>query len=148
MFKPYQEEPAWGFPINPRRQTQDVKEVGKDRNHRGASHSGPLVPGVGMTKTGNRYDDTSTVSTRGDLSTSFCLVESRTSLSKECQDEEGPTQQEDTHQVGRSSESSVQSGPTTKNGRKHRTQSITSSHQAQQEMVPVSFLTMHSFLWF
>lgn len=139
VFKPYQEEPAWGFPINPPRRTQDVKEVGKalmDRNHRGASHSGPLIPGVRLTKTGNRYDDSSIVSTRGDLSTSFCLVESRTSLSKECQDEEGPTQKEDTHQVGRSSESSELSGPTTKNGRKHCMQSITSSRQAQKEMVP------------
>lgn len=150
MFKPYQEEPAWGFPINPPRRTQNVKEVGKalmDRNHRGASHSGPLIPGVGLTKTGNRYDDSSIVSTRGDLSTSFCLVESRTSLSKGCQDE-GPTQEEDTHQVGRSSESSELSGPTTKNGRKYRMQSITSSHQPQKEIIPVSFLTMHSLLWF
>lgn len=151
MFKPYQEEPAWGFPINARRRTQNVKEVGKalmDRNHRGASNSGPLIPGVGLTKTGNRYDDNSMVSTSGDLSTSFCLVESRTSLSKECQNEEGPTQEEDTHQVGRSSESSELSGLTTKNSRKHRTQGITSSHQPQKEMIPVSFLTMHSLLWF
>jgi cyclin-dependent kinase 12/13 len=138
VFKPYQEEPAWGFPINRPRQTQAVKEVGKalmDRNRRGASHSGPLIPGVEFTKTGSRYDDTAIVSTRGELSTSSGLVASRTSSAKDCQDKASPAQLEDTNQVGRSSQSSEVSGTTTKNGRKLRMQSVTSSREAQKEMI-------------
>lgn len=138
VFKPYQEEPAWGFPINRPRQTQAVKEVGKalmDRNRRGASHSGPLIPGVELTKTGSRYDDTAIVSTRGELSTSSGLVASRTSSAKDCQDKASPAQLEDTNQVGRSSQSSEVSGTTTKNGRKLRMQSVTSSREAQKEMI-------------
>lgn len=146
VFKPYQEEPAWGFPIDRRRQKQAVKEVGKalmDRNHRGASHSGPLIPGVGLAKTGSRYDDIAIASTRGELSTSSGLVTSRTSSAKDCQDEAGPAQLEDTNQVGSSSQSSEVSGTTTKNCRKLRMQSITSSQEAQKEMVSVSFPTKH-----
>ncbi|THG04240.1 hypothetical protein TEA_026570 [Camellia sinensis var. sinensis] len=88
LFNPYKEEATPGFSVDPPRQTQAAKELGNDlmdHNPRRASHSGPLVPGVGWTKTGNsgkKYDDISIRSTRADLSTLSGLVASRTLLSE------------------------------------------------------------------
>lgn len=104
-----------------------------DHNPRRASHSGPLVPGVGWTKTGNsgkKYDDISIRSTRADLSTLSGLVASRTLLSEEYRDKRGPSQPEPTKQVAGSSESSELSGPMRKNGQ--NTPSITGSRQAEK----------------
>ncbi|XP_059663162.1 probable serine/threonine-protein kinase At1g54610 isoform X2 [Cornus florida] len=134
VFNPHQEEAASGFPLDPPRHTQDVREVGKDLlDHipKRAMHSGPLVPGFGWPKAGKKYDDISIVSTRADLSTLSDLVSSRTSLSEESHDKLGPSQPEATNQVGMLSESYRESGPTRKQDRKHHTQSIAGSRQME-----------------
>uniref|UniRef100_A0A5B6YXM7 Protein kinase domain-containing protein n=2 Tax=Davidia involucrata TaxID=16924 RepID=A0A5B6YXM7_DAVIN len=131
LFNPHQEEAASGFPIDPPRQSQAVKEVGKellDHIPKRATHSGPLVPGVGWTKAGKKYDDISIVSTRADLSTLSGLVASRTVLSEEGRDKLVPSQPEATNQVGRLSESYEELGPTRKQDRKHHIHSNAGSH--------------------
>ena len=145
MFNPYQDEAASGFPIDPPRRTQAVKDGGKDsnvQNPRRASHSGPLVPG--WTKTGKKYEDISIISTRADLSTLSGLVATRT-LSEDCRDKLGPSQPESINQITRTSESLEVSGSMRKNDRKH---GISSSRQIEKgrastkEPVLVSFLTI------
>ncbi|GFZ05660.1 protein kinase superfamily protein [Actinidia rufa] len=129
VFNPYQDEAASGFPIDPPRRTQAVKDGGKDsnvQNPRRASHSGPLVPG--WTKTGKKYEDISIISTRADLSTLSGLVATRT-LSEDCRDKLGPSQPESINQIARTSESLEVSGSTRKNDRKH---GISSSRQIEK----------------
>ncbi|XP_057507087.1 probable serine/threonine-protein kinase At1g54610 isoform X1 [Actinidia eriantha] len=129
VFNPYQDEAASGFPIDPPRRTQYVKDGDRDssdQNSRRASHSGPLIPG--WTKTGKKYEDISIISTRADLSTLSGLVATRT-LSEDCRDKLGPSQQESINQIARTSESLEVSGSMKNNDRKH---AINSSRQIEK----------------
>ncbi|KAA8524384.1 hypothetical protein F0562_010825 [Nyssa sinensis] len=131
LFNFHQEEAASGFPIDRPRQSQAVKAVGKDLpDHipKRATHSGPLVPGVGWTKAGKKYDDISIVSTRADLSTLSGLVASRTVLTEEGQDKLASSRPETTNLVSRLSESYEELEPTRKEDRKRHTHSNAGSH--------------------
>lgn len=97
---------------------QDLKEMIKDQMEQPssrASYSGPLVPGVGWTKAGKKYDDVSTVSTRTNLSSLSGLVASRTSVTEESRNKIASSHTEATEQVGRFSGSVDELG----NSRKH-----------------------------
>ncbi|XP_052178128.1 probable serine/threonine-protein kinase At1g54610 [Diospyros lotus] len=134
LFNYNQDEAASGFPMDPPRQTNSVKGVGKDvmdHNSRRASHSGPLGPGAGWTKSGKKYEDISIISSRADLSTLSGLVASRTMASEECGDKQGPWQSESTNQAARASETFELSGSMRKNDWKHH-HSITGSRQTDK----------------
>jgi len=134
LFNYNQDEAASGFPMDPPRQTNSVKGVGKDvmdHNSRRASHSGPLGPGAGWTNTGKKYEDISIISSRADLSTLSGLVASRTMASEECGDKQGPWQSESTNQAARASETFELSGSMRKNDWKDH-HSITRSRQTDK----------------
>lgn len=111
-----------------------------------ASYSGPLAPGPGWSKPGNKHDDISIGSARPNLSTLSGLVASRTSLSEKCQDIVGPAHSDAINQVGRFSDSQEELGPTRKQDRKHHTQIMAGSrHTASgrastKEPFPVSYI--------
>ncbi|KAL7000406.1 [pyruvate dehydrogenase (acetyl-transferring)] kinase [Sarracenia purpurea var. burkii] len=124
-FNPYHDEVASGVSIGQPRQTRAVKEDGKDLMDQisaRASHSGPLVPRFGWTKAGKKYDDSSMVSTRADLSVLSGLLAPR-KLSKECQS---------VNQLAESSESYEETGSMEKNYRKDQTHGISGSCQMEK----------------
>lgn len=150
LFNPHKDEAASGFLIDLPRQTQAPKEMSKDQMEHPpnrASYSGPLVPGVGWTKAGKKYDDISMVSTRTNLSSISGLVASRTLLTEESRDKFAPSHTEATDRVGRFSGSFDELGSSRKQDRKHQTQGIAGSRQmdnlraSTKESVVVSFIT-------
>lgn len=150
LFNPHKDEVASGFPIDPPKPTQALKEVIKDQMEHPpsrASYSGPLVPGVRWTNTGKKYDDISIVSARTNLSSLSGLVASRTSLTEESRDKFAPSHPEATDQVSRLPGSFDELGNSGKQDRKHQTRGITGSRHmdnlsaSTNESVLVSFMT-------
>ena len=149
QFNRHKDEVASGFPIDPPRQSQALKEVRREQMEQPpnrASYSGPLVPGVGWTKAARKYDEVSVVSTRTNLSTLSGLVASRTLTSEDARDKYFPSHQV-ADQAGRVSESFDKLGSSRNQDMKVQTQGITSTHQMEnlrgstKESVMVSFMT-------
>lgn len=150
QFNRHKDEVASGFPIDPPRPSQALKEVRKEQMQQPpnrVSYSGPLVPGVGWTKAAKKYDDVSVVSTRTNLSSLSGLVASRTLTSEDARDKYSLSHLVAADQAGRVSESLDKLESSRIQDMKLQTQGITSSRQMEnsrgstKESILVSFMT-------
>ncbi|KAI3457241.1 hypothetical protein Pfo_013904 [Paulownia fortunei] len=143
LFNPHKEEAASGFPIDPPRPAQGLKEMSKDHLQnppQRVSHSVPLAPGVGWTLSGRKNNDTSIVSTRNDLSTISGLVASRALSSVESRDKLISSHVEATNQIGRLSESF--GDPMRKQDRRRQAQIYSGSQQAENGRISIKETVM------
>lgn len=101
QFNPHKEA-ASGFPIDPARPPQGVRETCKDHPEplsERYSHSGPLAPGMQWANSGKKYDDISIGSIRANLSKLTGLVASRSALPGDSQDRLGVSRMDSANEM-------------------------------------------------
>ncbi|KAF4382728.1 probable serine/threonine-protein kinase At1g54610 [Cannabis sativa] len=135
VFNHRREESYSGYLIDPTKQSRVVRDSRKDsrddHNRRTSSHSGPLIPGYGLTRAGRDRNDPSNVSTRANLSKLSGLVAARTTASSEDQQEKaGSSHSQETSDGGRLRLSNNGADSTKKQDRKHH--SLRVAHSRRQ----------------
>nr|GME02586.1 probable serine/threonine-protein kinase At1g54610 isoform X1 [Ipomoea batatas] len=101
QFNPHKEA-ASGFPIDPSRPPQAVRETCKDHPEplsERYSHSGPLAPGMQWANSGKKYDDISIGSIRANLSKLTGFVASRSALPGDSQDRLGVSRMDSANEM-------------------------------------------------
>lgn len=136
MVNSNKEQTVSGFMINPFKQTQAMREGRRDfldDQRKKVSHSGPLVHGIGWTRTEKELDNPHMVSGRNNLSTISGLVATRTTLPGERHEKPGVSQPEAGRLAGGLQGPLNRLESTTKQDRNCQMQNMAGSPQARAE---------------